>query len=270
MNPARPGSAAAAKRFPPILRERKMRNLLVPAVVSCLFLAGSVSRADDDVKTILDKAIKAHGGAEKLGKHTGSVTKTKGTIDLAGGIDFIQEMTLKSPNKFKESIQMTVMGKTFTVTSAYDGEKAWIDYAGTNIDVNEKLMAEFKEQAYMMSIGDLSGLSDKKLELSLLGEVQVEGKPAVGVKVASKGHRDISLFFDKASSMLVKVEHLALDASGGQDVMQERIIQEYQELNGVKVAKKIHVNRDGKKFMEAEVLEVKYLDKLDDNEFVKP
>jgi hypothetical protein len=63
---------------------------------------------------------------------------------------------------------------------------------------------------------------------------------------------------------------MALDAMTGQEVTEERIIQEYQEIDGAKVAKKALVNRDGKKFVEAEVLEVKSLDKLDESEFAKP
>ena len=56
----------------------------------------------------------------------------------------------------------------------------------------------------------------------------------------------------------------------GEDVAEERIILEYQDVNGLKSAKKVLINRDGKKFTEAEVLDVKFLDKLDDAEFVKP
>jgi hypothetical protein len=53
-------------------------------------------------------------------------------------------------------------------------------------------------------------------------------------------------------------------------VAEERIILEYQDVDGMKSAKKVLVNRDGKKFTEAEVLEVKFLDKVDDAEFTKP
>ena len=36
------------------------------------------------------------------------------------------------------------------------------------------------------------------------------------------------------------------------------------------VAKKVVVNRDGKKYLEVEVIEVKYLDSIDDSEFTVP
>ena len=55
-----------------------------------------------------------------------------------------------------------------------------------------------------------------------------------------------------------------------QEVDEERIIGEYQDIEGQKVPKKIVVNHDGKKFMEAEVTEMKFLDKVDDSQFEKP
>jgi hypothetical protein len=38
----------------------------------------------------------------------------------------------------------------------------------------------------------------------------------------------------------------------------------------MKVARKVLVNQDGKKFMEVEILEIKHPAKLDDSEFAKP
>jgi hypothetical protein len=92
----------------------------------------------------------------------------------------------------------------------------------------------------------------------------------VGVRVSSKGHKDINLFFDKNSGLLVKVEYRTFDLNSKQEINEERIITEYQNKDGLKVAKKAIVNRDGKKYIEAEVLEVKYLDDIDDTQFSKP
>ena len=56
----------------------------------------------------------------------------------------------------------------------------------------------------------------------------------------------------------------------GQEITEERFITEYQELNGQKVAKKVELQRDGKAFIELEILEVQMLEKLDDSEFARP
>lgn len=245
-----------------------MRALWIPAFVVALFAAAEV-RAQDEVWPVIEKAIKAHGGADKLDKQGAAQTKAKGSIDLLGGIEFTQETTICN-GKFKDQMQLQVMGQNVAVTTVYDGKKAWVSANGQNIDLDDKLLEEVKQTIYMMGLTKLSGLKDKKYQLTSIGESQVEGKPAVGVKVASKGFRDVNLYFDKATGLVVKIERQALDSQTMQEVAEERIIQEYQDVEGAKVAKRLLVNRDGKKFMEAEILEVKLIDKVDDSEFAKP
>jgi hypothetical protein len=88
--------------------------------------------------------------------------------------------------------------------------------------------------------------------------------------VTSEGHKDLSLYFDRASGLLVKVERQALDSQTMEEVAEERILQDYQDVEGIKAPKRVLINRAGKKFVEAEVIEVKMLEKVDDSEFAKP
>jgi hypothetical protein len=92
----------------------------------------------------------------------------------------------------------------------------------------------------------------------------------VGVKVSSKGHRDVTLYFDKGSGLLVKTERRALDPKSKQEVPEERVISDYRDLDGLQSPRKAVVTMDGKKVMEAEATEVKFLDKLDDSVFARP
>jgi len=98
----------------------------------------------------------------------------------------------------------------------------------------------------------------------------VEGKAAVGVRVASKGRKDISLYFNKETGLLAKVEHRTIDPMNGNEITEERIITEYTKTDGVPTPKKVTVNHDGNKYMEVEILETKRLEKLEDSEFAKP
>src|SRR5262249_43300801 len=152
----------------------------------------------------------------------------------------------------------------------YDGTKGWVKANDQLMELNDKLLDEMKEAVYLNQLGRLVFLKDKSVELSPLGEVKVNDRPAVGVRIVSKGHRDLNLYFDKETGLMAKMERQAFDTMTQQMVQEERIMQEYQVVDGMKVAKKVRVNRDGKKFMEAEVLEVKFSDKLDDSEFAKP
>jgi hypothetical protein len=47
-------------------------------------------------------------------------------------------------------------------------------------------------------------------------------------------------------------------------------VKEYEKnKDGIPLAKKVLIKHDGKTFLEAEVLEIKYFEKLDDSEFKK-
>jgi hypothetical protein len=105
-------------------------------------------------------------------------------------------------------------------------------------------------------------------KLELIGEAKVSDKPAVGVRVSAKGHKDISLFFDKESGLLVKTQKRTKEA--GVEVDEENFYSDFKEIDGVKLPMTLKILHDGKKFLDAKVTEAKLLEKLDDDVFAKP
>jgi hypothetical protein len=63
----------------------------------------------------------------------------------------------------------------------------------------------------------------------------------------------------------VKAEEL-----NGKEVNQEMVFEDYQEQDGVKVANKTTIQRDGKLFVESTMSEYKAAGKLDNSLFAKP
>src|SRR5207249_7818801 len=172
--------------------------------------------------------------------------KSQGKLEIMGlTLPFTQEVAANPPEQFKESMSLDVMGQKVDVVTAYSKGKAWISRNGEDVPITDEIMDVLKDVAYAMKLGRLAFVSDKSFELSALGEIKVENKPALGIKVASKGHKDINLFFDKESGLMVKVEKQSRDIASGKDVLEERIITEYQDIDGLKVAKKVIVKLDG-------------------------
>lgn len=245
-----------------------MRAMLRTGILG-LLLVGWVgtAQADSGPQDIIDNAMKAHGGVERLTKFQAVQIKSKGTLEILGGISFTQESMIQMPNKLKDEMQMEVMGNTITVKTVYDGKKVSVTANGQAVPVNDQIETEIKEAVALMGVMRLVALKGQGYELSPLGEVKVNDKPAVGIKVTRKGHRDVDVYFDKKTNLVAKIERRGVDPMNGQEFTEERIIQEYQDKDGLKVAKKVLVNRDGKKYLEAEVLETKSLEKIDDSEF---
>jgi hypothetical protein len=227
--------------------------------------------APDECRAILEKALKAHGGKEKLEKLKAMQTKGKGTLELGGNsVPFTQEGATQLPDKLKQVMELSVNGVNIKVTTVYDGKQGWISNNGMTMDMNQTLLDLMKEATYHITLGRFGFLDDKSYKLTPLGEIKVNDRPAVGVKVSHEGHKDVSLYFDKEKGWLVKSEARTIEPMSGQEIAEERIVSDYQEVDGVQVPKKAVINRDGKKFMDLEVTEVKLLEKLDDSEFAKP
>ena len=68
-----------------------MRTLVLAAVA--ILTATTSTWAADEPKAIIEKAIKAHGGADKLDKFLGYKATIKGTVDAMGCLAAINVLT---------------------------------------------------------------------------------------------------------------------------------------------------------------------------------
>ena len=229
--------------------------------------------ADDEARAIIVKAIQAHGGEQTLTKLKAGQSRTKGKITIPnfGEVDFTQETAYLLPDKLRESMNLTVGGQKVYVLTILDGDKLSIDANDKAVEVTDNIKKAFEDVKYLMKVARLvTLLKDKSYELSAAGEIKVEDKPAVGVRVASKGNKDISLYFDKQTGLLAKLEHRTIDSQTGVEIGEERIILEYQKPSEAPaLPKKILIRHDGKTYIEAEVIEGKLLETLDDGLFRK-
>lgn len=238
-----------------------------------LVLAGATAgRADDAAaaRAIVDKALKAHGGADALAKVPAITVKFKGTFHgMGAAIPLAGEIVSFGPEKQKIDAEVDVGGQKFRVVNVLNGDKGWARMGDATTEMDKDMLEEAKEQAYAGWLTTLIPLKDKKFTLATTGEVQVGGRPAVGVKVSSKGRRDVDLYFDKETGVLVRSEGRVKD-EGGKEVTEESLFEEYKEIQGVKQPTKLTVNRDGKLYLEGELSDYQFSETLDASVFAKP
>ena len=238
-----------------------------------LLVCTTVVFAQDTPQVVVEKAIQAQGGQAKVAKLRMMRIKVEGTIDLVPGqpkLAITVEDTWQMPDRYKSSSSFQLMGKNVIQTQVIDGDKGWFQINGQTQDLPKEHVTEMKEQKYAEDLDRLGFLKDKGFELSVLDEIEVDGKPALGVLVKSKGHRDVKLYFDKTSELLVKREHRLVDAASGKEVLQEVIFSDYQDKDGLKHYKSVVGLRDGKKVIDARVIEIEFFEKLDAKTFAKP
>ena len=138
------------------------------------FLAGfftSPLKADDadQARAVIDKAIKAQGGEEKLAKFKSHTWKNKGTwYGMADGVPYTANYAVAWPDKFRFEVEGGFM------TVVLDGDKGWMQAMGDTHEMSKEELAQQKEELYAGRVITLMPLKDKAFKLSLTGETKVD------------------------------------------------------------------------------------------------
>jgi hypothetical protein len=246
----------------------------LPLLVACLALTrvATLSAQEDKARAVIEKAVAALGGSEKLAKRKSVriTMKGSGTIQPAVSVPVTHDILLQPPGQLKTAYRFEFKDKKFTIIQVVDGERAWRSDNGRTREAKGHMLTHMREGLYAFEVETLLPLlGDKSYRLSPLREVGVNGRPAAGVKVAREGHKDVRLYFDKGDGLLVKSERRSPEFDG-KDVLRENYYSNYKPAGGRKHWMKVVVRQDGKKLLEGAVTEIKFVDRIDDGEVAKP
>ena len=234
--------------------------LLAPA-------AAPVWAADADAKAVVEKAIKAAGGADELAKYPAVRLSGKGTFyGMGQPVEFTSTSYVQHPDRSR----FEVSGDQFKFVQVFNGDKGWVKINDDTEEMDKDQLAEARETLHVGAVQHLAGLTGGDYTLSALGESKIGDKTAVGVRVERKGRRDVNLYFDKDSGLLLKLETRVKDLMAGKERTEERLFSDFKKMDGVQVPRKVLINRDGEKYVEIEVTDFKRMEKLDPGLFDKP
>lgn len=244
-------------------------NIAIVAITACLT---SPLRADDkDATAVLDKAIKALGGEEKLAKAGTATWTTKGTINIMDAENNIaMRITVQGIDHFRQDFEGEFGGMAIKGVSVIAGDKGWQSFADMKMEMDKNALANMKRTLYLSVVPTtILPLKGKGFKVALDGEEKVGDKPATKIKATGPDGKDFTLCFDKESGLPVK---LVADVIGfmGDEYTQTTTYSDYKEMAGIKKATKVSSLRDGKKFIDQEVTEFKIVEKLDAKTFAEP
>jgi hypothetical protein len=254
--------------------DASMTRIFGLTMTALLVVAGSASlRADEgnSPQAVIDKALNSMGGEALVSKYKASTWKSKGTFHGMGdqAMVYTADSALELPDKMKMHVEGEFNDQKFSMTNVINGDKSWMKMTDQAMEANDDQRSAAKEGMYVRWVTSLVPLKDKSFTLTSLPQIQIDGKPAVGVKVASKGHPDVSLYFDKDSGLLVR-SIARLKNEQGQDMDQETDYANYKDIQGVKQPTKLSVKRDGKLYVQQDNTDIKLMEKLDDKTFSEP
>ena len=245
-----------------------MRQFL--GAVLALVLFAVPARSDEkDATAIIDKAIGALGGAEKLGKVNAFSWKSKGTISFGGNEnEFDGKVTIKGIDQ----IHRESTNDQISVTVVVDGTKGWRKFGDNGGELEGDGLANEKRFAYLYAIPvTLVALKGKGFKCETAGEEKVGDKPAAVLKVTGPDGKDFKLSFDKESGLPVKlVANNMLGFGGNDDYTLEMTFGNYKDFDGIKKSTKLEMKRDGEAFQKWDITEFKVLDKVEADTFTEP
>jgi hypothetical protein len=241
--------------------------LVLAGLLAVAFHSGRA--AEPDPKTLVEQAIKAHGGEAELKKVQISTSQFKGKIQSpAGELDVSGEVASDKDVRQRVALQLEVGGMKVEVLSVLTNDSGWVKVNDVVIDLDADKVAEAREQSHGHWVATLVPLRGPEYKLAGRGEVKVLDKPAYGVIASRDGRRDVQLFFDKETHLLVKTEQRVKDEAG-KELTEESYFSNFEEKNA-RQPMKVSVRRDDMPYMDAEVTSFQTKEKLEDSLFQTP
>ncbi|MFT5326549.1 MAG: hypothetical protein ACI8P0_004425 [Planctomycetaceae bacterium] len=246
-----------------------MQRLITLAVLAITLAVVSSVRAEDDAakaQQFVDRGIKAAGGAKALNRLKIAAVEDKGLYyGMGEGVPYEGKFETSLPDKFRVEIL-----NVFVIV--VDGDKGWLRSPAGTIAMPAEQLAEQKKQQHTSFVATLIPLvkPSKKYKLSLFGETEVDGEQCDGVTVASDKQRSVTLLFSRKSGLLRKSEYIVHSDELDKEVVEESLYSDYRDVENLKVAHKLVINRDGKKFVVSETQKISLKKEAGPSWFAKP
>ena len=215
---------------------------------------------------LIDKNIKAHGGAEKM--------KALKTVRMTGKMKFgpiEAPFTISKARPENVRIEFTVQG--MTGAQAYDGKTGWavMPFMGKKDPekMSEDQVKDIKEEADFD--GPMVDYKAKGNKVEYLGKADVQGTPAYKMKVTTKDGNEQIVYLDADSYLEIKAE--GKRKIQGQETETETSIGNYKEVEGMFFAMQVESKIKGKEEMGSQVFTIDKIElnpKIDSATFTMP
>ncbi len=247
---------------------RAIYSVALLGVLGLTFTQALAGEKPAELKPLVDKILKAHGGEKKLRDLQAFVEKTKTTAPNGAFTTLARYIQL--PDQTRLESEFELQGKRVKCAIVFAGDSGWRKMEG---QPTEPYRAAYKGKMDPLKYAGPRAwlrLLDPTGKLTPIGETKVGDRPAFGIMLKSGTDPEEKMFFDKATGLLIKVEKTLSYPKLNKSELHETFYDEYQTVDGIPFARKITKRVDGKTTQQVEILEFSVVDKLDAKLFEKP
>ncbi|HKQ85550.1 MAG TPA: pitrilysin family protein [Candidatus Acidoferrales bacterium] len=215
-------------------------------------------------KQVLDAAVQAAGGDALKSVSGVAMTESEKLLNPSGDQQRDVNWSVAYPNRCRAEVQSNGM----TIRQGSDGKSAWIEWQSQTHDATQ-MMGEFQRGIALFGGG--WGLYQQalagKIQAQAIGEEQIDGKNLPGVMLQT-AFGNIKLYFDPQTHLLAVARYQSATSKGAVD--SEQRWSDYRTVDGRQFAFSTVVYRDGQKYMESTVKDLKLNPALQDSLFAAP
>lgn len=222
-------------------------------------------------RAVVERAIEAHGGMETLSRARIDRVRLRGTMKVGErDVPFVAETVTELPQGFRNHLTLApdTPSKLVLVQLLHKGKPS-LYLNGTQQAISPAQLEEFRETLLIQQAMRLVSLvRENGLTLEWAGKGLVNDRPADWVVVRAEGRRPLRMSFDTETGYLVRTTHTVL--VDGKPLLQEETYGDFRKLGLYKRPVKMITTRDGKPLIDAELVDVRYPDKISEAEFLAP
>ncbi len=209
-------------------------RILIVSIWLMGILAGPVAgQTKQSPRDLVEKAVQAMGGLEKLHQPGASFRQVKGEFP-EDGYRFSGKTYSESPKRVKITHIADEGNGPSKRTMVFEGDSGWFQMDGLFRVLDDETLARMKRARFADRIAGLVVLLEEDgYKLSHLGEVKVKERSALGVKVKYEGQPDMHLYFDKETGLLVKTWQKFREAGTNEEVVHELYYSDFKTYNPV-------------------------------------
>jgi predicted Zn-dependent peptidase len=194
-------------------------------------------------RALMAAAAEASGGVKKLtGLKSYAETMVLDATIQGMAMTFTIEKTVVFPDKI-HTVQKTPFGNMKSVVA---GDKGWSESPMGNKDLDGAALAAAKEELKTDTMGIMRNLDSYTFQA--LEQRKIEGRLCNPVYATGVGEDYRILFLDAASNQVVMVQQPGQNPASGAPVTQKVYVDEYQQLDGLVMPKKLRITYDDEEF----------------------
>lgn len=259
-----------------------MRSIAMLLVAMCL-LVGRALADDVRARALIEDAIRAHGGEAALAKGPVRIVTTEGIFhgyEKTPVFFFTCETTTHGTDQIRSVLngKITVPNgkpnpQMVRIINVLDRHRGWVSMSGEDRQSTDEFssaqLIEQQHNGYVAWISTLLPLRNPEFALALAGEEKDGNQTRIGVRVSSRGRRDVTLYFDQESNLLVKTVTRGTAGTGVEGKV-ETNLRLHKPFQGVQCPTMTATYHNGRSLISHWVRDCRLAEKPDPGAFGKP